>query len=132
MNPDRLPFTVELIDADRAMIGMNCGHGVVRARTMPLRTLHDLGRLCRGMLAKAEEILLSELKIPSYPRFLSVVTGEVDGICHAKLGLHRLDNGTVEQTIAIYDEGDNEAPVLVLVEEQIEQFIEQALRRCES
>jgi hypothetical protein len=58
-----------------------------------------------------------------FPEFLSGPDGSVTGVCDASLGWHRLGNGKVESVIAIYDEGDNTAPVLMLVEDQIDEFI---------
>lgn len=116
----RYPFSVDRF-GDKAIVSMYIGR-VVRSRYMSLDLLQTVGELCRQLLKAGKEIKPEDDDVPSFSRFLVGPKGEITGVCHAKLGFHRL-NGKVETVIAIYDEGDDTAPVLILVEDQIDEFI---------
>ncbi len=119
---ERYPFLVERSD-DRATVSMQFGH-VLRVRTMPIKALECVGALCRTFMER-DIADIDESEVPDFPGYVQIGRGGVAGICEATLGLHKL-NGTIERVIAVYDEKDMRAPVLMLVEEQIDEFIKQA------
>jgi hypothetical protein len=116
----RFPFSVER-SGDLALILMDCG-GVIRARKMTAILLATIGELCRRLRDAAQEVMPDDTRIPDYPRFVKIADGEVSGVCHAIMGVCRVD-GRVELSIALYDDGDDSAPILLLVDEEIDDFV---------
>lgn len=68
-----------------------------------------------------------EERIPQYPKILVNYGGDIPGVCDATVGTCRLEDGTVERVISLFDSGDRIAPTLVLIEEQIDEFIRQTV-----
>lgn len=118
----RLEFGVQR-DGEEALVTMDCGHGVIRARSMPSNVLSKLGEMCEALLSQAKTIMPSPDDAPEHPKYLRIASCSLLGICHATMGVHRTETGDIEKVIAFYDEGDDSAPVLVLVEEQIDEFL---------
>ena len=98
---------------------------VTRVRHMPLSIRQLVGEMCRQLQAGGRARISDDLDIPEFPGFGRIGKASVSGVCQATVGAHKL-HGAVEVVIAIYDEGDDTAPVLILVEEEIDQFIRQA------
>lgn len=121
---ERFPFLVQK-DGDDALVVMDCGDGIMRARHMPQDLLAHLGRMCQALREQAEP-LLSEHEIPPFPGCVCLIRGRIAGVCEAAFCAHRSEAGAIERVIGIYDDGDRDAPVLVLIEEQIDDFIGQA------
>jgi len=120
MPPLRYPFSVKR-SGETAFITMDCGRGVMRLRHMPVGLLDKIGELCLTLMA---EVAVPDATVaPLFPAFLLLGGGGIPGVCSAAMGVHRLEDGTVERVIALYDEGDFTFPVLVLAEEQIDEFI---------
>src|ERR1700686_1825448 len=94
----RYPFTV-VRSSDAALISMNIG-GVIRCRHMPPTLLRKVGELCHQLLDASKEDRPEDKDVPLFPGYLSGLKGGITGVCHATLGFHRLDDGTVESVIA--------------------------------
>ena len=118
----RFPFVVKRT-GDAAVIAMDCG-GVTRVRHMPCVLLKAVGDLCRFLQEEGERALKGECHVPEFPRYVRLVEGGIPGTCYATLGAHRL-GGRIESVVSLYDEGDESAPVLILVEQEIDEFIAQ-------
>jgi hypothetical protein len=125
MKADRFSITVERSN-DHALVVMDCGKGVLRGRTMPIELLETMGAICTDMRTLFAKVLREGLEVPLFPRFLEVAEAKINGAFRVLLGAHRLDDGTVEPLVAFYDEGDDTAPALLLIDGQIEEFIDQA------
>ena len=95
----------------------------MRARHMPVALLQQVGKLCQALMEKADEILTDDLDVPFFPDYRRLLQGTIQGACLGTLGVHRLESGDVERVIALYDEEDESAPVLVLTADQIGEFI---------
>jgi hypothetical protein len=117
----RLPFKVDRSD-DFAVISMDCGR-LIRARIMPCVLLKEVGDLCRFLQEEVRAIMVKEPEVPIFPGFVRLLRAGIPGVCIASVGAHRLE-GRFELVIALYD-GDESAPFLILVEEEIEEFIKQ-------
>lgn len=120
----RFPFTVRRESAT-ALITTEVRQGVFRSRHMSLDTLTLVGELCRQLQDAGREDMPDADDVPLFPGYVGLHEGDLIGVCHATVGFHRLDDGRVETVIALYDDGDRTAPVLMLVEEQIDEFIRQ-------
>jgi hypothetical protein len=120
---ERFSLLVERV-GDQAMIAMDYG-GVVRARNLPNSTLRRIGDLVRDVRDAVE--MPANDEVPFFPGYRSIVTGRIRGMCQATLGAHRLEDGTVERVIGLYDDEDESAPVILLIEEQIDEFIAKAM-----
>lgn len=122
----RFAFFVHRSDQD-AVITMDLGGNVCRARSMPHELLEAIGSLCRSFQEAGRRIVREhEADIPEFPGYAALCESSVAGACRATVGAHKLD-GVIELVITLYDEGDDEAPVLILIDDQIDEFIRQAL-----
>ena len=123
MNTLRFPFVVQQV-GDELAISMDCG-GVIRCRTMPMEFAETLV-VAMSQVQEAIETLLHDeewkAKVPDYPKCREAAEGNV-GPCDVRVVASKADD-VIEFTTALYDEGDREAPVLVLVNEQLEEFVE--------
>jgi hypothetical protein len=120
----RFPFRIHLADAD-AVVTMDCGEGVYRARSMPVSFLRDIARFCQRsdrILAplRRDDRLASD--IPVFPDLRPLASFPF-GPCTANIVASRTQGNQVELSIAFYDTDDRRAPALLLTEEQIEDFI---------
>lgn len=119
-------------DGDRVTIAMDTG-GLIRARHMPCGACASVITLVRGLEERARKGLAGRSDVPLYPGFLQILDGEIPGVCRGVAGAHRLESGAVECVVALYDEDDARAPTLMLVEEQIGEFIkaaQEAMEQC--
>jgi len=90
---------------------------------MPVEVLKAVGELCRRMVEEVKDVQPSDLRDAVFTGYVPLLAGGVIGACRGTLGLQGLESGKVERVIALYDEGDDPAPVLILVEEEIQEFI---------
>ncbi len=117
----RYPFSVERV-GDTALVTMDLGP-VIRCRHMPIALLRQIGELCMALLAAVT--VPDAADVPLFPHYRLLAEGGLPGACRARLGVHRTEEETVERVIALYDEEDMNAPTLILVEEEIDTFIQQ-------
>jgi len=122
----RFPFKVFRNDVDFT-VQMDCGNRVYRARTMPATTLRTMARICRvfrdRFIGETGEAAPTD-NLPAYPHSREVATAEIPGVSDVMLAVSRTPSGKAEWSVAFYDAGDESAPALLLIEEQIEQFID--------
>ncbi len=128
MSAERFGFGVTKVD-DQAIVHMDCGQGVVRARNMPAEFLETLMTVCvqvrDSIIAVVKEDAERMDTIPSLPECACVGGGNV-GPCDVRVVVSKNEAGEPEFCTAFYDEGDETAPVLVLVDEQLQEFIDRA------
>jgi len=120
---ERTPFYVHR-NGDEAGVAMDCG-GLIRTRLMPTELLETMAE----MIGKLRDAVVEQSKgfgMPTQTGFASLIEGRIEDVCHACAGLACNAGEGWEILIAVYDEDDDEAPVLVLIEEQIDEFIRQA------
>jgi hypothetical protein len=127
MKPHRFPFTVVQVD-DGIAITMNCGSGIYRARNVPADFLRKLVDACQqaqatilGLRRSKSQALAS---LPAFPNCRLIAETNL-GPCAMRITATR---GIPKDDfhIAFYDADDQAAPALLLIDEQIEQFISQA------
>jgi len=116
---------IERTSGEDVVVAMNFD-GVVRGRPMPEGLLDYLQKMIAQLREETKKALAGKTDVPLYPGFRSIMRGRLNGICHAVSGAHRQENGAVEQVIGVYDDGDEDSPVFVLVEEQIDEFVTRA------
>lgn len=121
--PERHEYQI-IKQEDQVFVAMKCGAGVYRARHMTVDLFRRVGEMCR-VLQEAGRKGISEREVPLYPRFAKIAESGIPGVCRSIVGAHRLMSGTLEFVIALYDEGDDEFPVLILVGDEIGEFIAQ-------
>lgn len=123
----RLPFFVTRTD-DEAVVAMDCGEGVIRARNMPVAFLSVLADACTQIRTDVIDVLSTDAdrmaQLPSFPECEKVAGGDL-GPCTVSVVASREEDGP-QFTVAFYDADDDDAPTLVLVDEQIEEFIQKA------
>lgn len=126
MSANRFPFTVYRA-GDDAVVTMNYD-GFVRARNMPAAFLTALVDVCTQIRCNVIDVLKQDAealsRLPAFPRCAQVASGDL-GPCLVRVTASLEVHGP-EFTTAFYDEGDDEAPVLILVDEQIEEFVAKA------
>ncbi len=131
MQAERYQFRVERRDGEAA-ITLNCGKGVYRCRVMPFSLLKRLTDLCeqvhRTAIPRCKRRRHSADRVPSYPDCIALAHAEIPGVCDLTLVASATAAGAIEFCTAVYDAGDDTAPVLILVDEQLPVFIEQARR----
>lgn len=129
MQAERYEFRVERRDREAA-ITLNCGKGVYRCRVMPFLLLKRLADLCeevrRTAIPRCKRRRHFADRVPSYPDCIALGRAEIPGVCELTLVASATAAGAIEFCTAIYDAGDDTAPVLILVDEQLPAFIEQA------
>lgn len=128
MQAPRYPFTIDRTD-DAAIVCMNYD-GLVRCRTMPLYILDALVRACEQVRSELLPGLLRDSAfcdaVPAYPRCSGCLHFRgLAGVCDVEIVASR-DESTIEFCSAFYDVGDEEAPAIVLVSEQLDDFIRTA------
>lgn len=128
MKAPRYPFTIDRTD-DTAIVGMNYD-GFVRCRAMPFCILDALVRACEQVRSE----LLPRLRrdrafceaIPEYPRCSACLRFHgLAGVCDVEIVASR-DEAAIEFCSALYDLDDEQAPAIVLVGEQLDDFIREA------
>ena len=129
MKANRFPFTVVAVD-DGANITMDCGHGVFRSRTVPNSFLRTLVDACRETESLIETLRRDKSEavasLPAFPNCRPI--GDADlGPCSLRITASR-GYPDAEFQAAFYDKDDVEAPALLLIDEQIGQFIREATR----
>src|SRR5688500_13490313 len=123
VSPKRFAYSV-IKDGEDALVTMDCSDGMMRSRHMPAELLELIGQMFRE-LKKAADVMLPDAEVPDFPGIRHLVDGVIEGVCLARIGAHRR-GGQVKRVLALYDEDDESAPVLLLIEEQIDEFINQA------
>lgn len=125
MQSERFPFIVRR-KGDEAFVAMDCG-GVARGRPMPAWFLRDMATICRRM---RDEVLTPGKNDPGkiarlapHPHCSHIARCNM-GPCEAVLFGAKDEAGTPEFGIAFYDAGDESAPALLLIEEQIQEFLD--------
>ncbi len=116
-------------DGDSIMLAMDCG-GLVRARTMALRTFEAVVRGCEQIRdivirpAKKDAALVDDL--PEFPECRRVAEcKEVGGVCDIVVTASRNGRQPEFQT-SLYDPDDQAAPALLLIDEQLDDFLSRA------
>lgn len=131
MQAERYEFRVERRDREAA-ITLNCGKGVYRCRVMPFFLLKRLTDLCeevrRTAIPRCKRRRHFADRVPRYPDCVALTRAEIPGVCDLTLVASATAAGAIEFCTAVYDAGDDSAPVLILVDEQLPAFIEQARR----
>lgn len=120
----RFPFRIDLVGIE-AVVTMDCGRGVHRARCMPIPFLRTIANFCRR-----SDSILDPLRqphnlpehIPALPNCLPLGSYRL-GPCTAVIVVSRDHTPTTELSIAFYDTDDTRAPALLLTEEQIANFV---------
>jgi hypothetical protein len=127
MNARRFPFRVQRVD-DGVTITMNCGEGIYRARNVPTDFLAVLIESCRQartkIIAPFRRKTHAIATLPSFPQCVEIGSGSL-GPCDVRVTASRIAKAA-EFCVAFYDAGDRTAPALLLIDEQIDEFIEKA------
>ena len=128
MKAPRYPFTIQRF-GDTAVVSMNYD-GFVRCRSMPLYILDALLRACEQVRSELLSRLLRDSAfcdaIPEYPRCSACLRFHgLAGVCDVEIVASR-DGAAIEFCSAFYDLNDDEAPAIVLVAEQLHDFIREA------
>lgn len=130
MPASRFSFTVDR-RGDQAAVTLDCGMGVYRCRLMPLEMLERLIELCHEIRSETIPSCRQDRRflrrVPAYPDTVAVATAGIAGACDIRLVASSDEvSGRIEFCTAFYDEEDHSAPALVLVDEQLDEFIERA------
>jgi len=124
MQSQRFPYRIHLAGGE-AVVTMDCGEGVYRARSIPiwfLRCMADLCRTCARTLDRHRDEQRHADDLPAFPN-CKPLTGIPLGPCTARVVASKTVDGKVEISVAFYDIGDDAAPALLLTEEQIPEFV---------
>ena len=128
MPAERFTFTIDKMD-DQAIVAMDCGKGMFRARNMPLtylETLIDVCKQAKDRIIEAVRVDAEALeKLPTFPGCVSLGGGNA-GPCDVDVTGWKSEMGEAEFGVALYDEGDDSAPALLLINEQLDDFIAKA------
>jgi len=126
MTENRFPFIVDR-KGEEAFVAMNC-NGLIRSRPMPGECLEDMGTVCKRMHDEVIAVVKQDQQqmnhFPSFPHCIRLADCDM-GPCTAVLFGGKAQGGQREFSIAFYDADDDSAPAMLLIEEQIVQFIEQ-------
>jgi len=112
---------------DEMIVAMNTG-GMVRARNMPPECLERITKICEQLRDLVPSVMADpEFKPTTDPTECSPVAKaeDVAGVCDIRLTATRQEHGVEFQT-SLYDTGDDECPVVILIDEQLEEFIDKA------
>jgi hypothetical protein len=127
MKARRFQFTVVRVD-DGITITMNCGNGMYRSRNVPADFLRKLIAACRhaqslivALRRKKSEALAA---LPAYPNCQAIAETDL-GPCSLRITASR-GKPSAEFQVSFYDADEQKAPALLLIDEQIEEFITQA------
>jgi hypothetical protein len=125
----RYPLIIER-DGDEVLFGMDFG-ALVRVRRMPTEILKHLLDACQQVKEKIVAVIQADEKalarIPTLPGYVRFGCANI-GACDIHVGASKDDAGTVEFMTELYDSGDDSAPVILLVNEQVDQFIARATK----
>ena len=128
MPADRFNFMIDKMD-DQVIVSMDCGKGVIRARNMPLDFIETLIDICNQSKTKIIQAFREDAdameRLPLFPGCASIAGGNC-GPCDVDVMAWKSEAGEAEFGTAFYDEGDDSDPVLLLINEQLDQFIERA------
>ena len=129
MPAERYAFDIQR-HGNVAVVLMNMGEGIVRARDMPVKFLATLQDACEQVRDNIVVVVKGNAEhqkgLATFPK-CSVLCETELGPCDLKAtGGFREDDGVLEINTAFYDEGDDSCPVLLLIEEQLDEFIEKA------
>ena len=128
MKATTFPFTVERRD-DQALVAMECG-GLIRARLMPPDLLRAIVDTCRNIrdevIPGAARDRRFRRRIPKFPDCIPVAHADIGGACTVRLVASTDDDGMIEYCAGFYDAEDTEAPALVLVNDQLQEFFDRA------
>jgi hypothetical protein len=115
------PFTLYAVEGG-AVVTMNCGDGVFRSRSMPTSMLECMVDACNAIRRDVIDRFRAEGHTPPpFPKCTEIGSGEI-GSCVVRVTASRHDDKP-EFAVGFYDEGDLSAPALVLIDEQLEEFI---------
>lgn len=128
MKTPRYPFTIDPA-GEAALVGMHCD-GLIRCRTMPFDMLDALVRACSDIRENVIAVLSHNRQfrdaVPAYPQCVECAHCDgFAGVCDVHVVASR-DGTDIEFCSAFYDAGDPSAPALVLVGDQLDQFIAKA------
>ena len=128
MKVPRHPVTIERTN-DSAIICMRCD-GLIRCRTMPFYILDALVRACGEVRTQLVSRLLADRAfreaVPPYPQFKHcLLFHELAGVCSVQV-VASCDGTDIEFCCAFYDLDNPSAPAVVLVSEQLDDFIHDA------
>lgn len=124
MPAKRFPFRIHLAGIE-AVVTMDCGRRVYRARSMPISFLRTIANFCRRSDTILDPLRQSHnlpQEIPALPHSLSLGSFHL-GPCMAVIVASRDHTNKTELSIAFYDTDDRDAPALLLTEEQIVDFV---------
>lgn len=122
MTPPRYPFTVSRGN-ENTIIAMDFGKGHIRTWEMQEDMLLALGMMCEEGDKEAKETLLSVETIPPLPQVFCVMEGDFDDVILVKYYAYRVEDGPTGRMIVLYDVEGGGAPLLYLIDDQIEEFI---------
>lgn len=124
MNAQRFPFTVQRVE-NGVTITMDCGTNVYRARNVPTEFASILVDACRRAKADVIDVFHRDstavATLLCYPRCREISQARL-GPCDVRVTASRTPGG-IECCVAFYDQGDQTAPALVLIDDQIDEFI---------
>ena len=125
MNATRFQFSVDR-DGDSVLVAMDC-EGLVRCRTMPVEGLAALIDACEQIRDNVIVALKNDdefkATVPPYPECCCVAEHKsFHGICDVSVVASKAGKA-VEFCCAFYDPGDETAPALVLIDEQLDEFL---------
>ncbi len=126
MAPTQFDFMIER-EGDTVTVAMDCG-GVVRSRLMGTALLAAMSKACAEVRAIIDGFISDPeamSKLPDCPSCREVAGGSIEDICIIRLIADRR-HGSVEFMLGFYDVDDESAPALLLVDQQIDDFTDQA------
>lgn len=121
MPAERFPFSLCALE-DGAIVAMDCGDGFFRARSMRTGMLKNLVEACGEIRRDVIDRFRAEGHVPPpYPECMRIGSGTV-GASVVRITASRCA-GATEFAVAFYDEDDLSAPALLLIDEQLDEFL---------
>lgn len=124
----RFPFSIDRT-ADGVVVAMHCD-GLVRARSMSIEGLEVLVEACQQIRQNVIAALAGDsefqARVPRDPDCICIAEcKDFHGVCDVSVVASK-SGDAVEFCTAFYDVGDEEAPALILIDGQLDDFLDRA------